>query len=249
MGVELPVSPRAPLSALDVRIRLICVILFSLVAATLQTPGALGAATVFSLALVAAARVPVKHLLQRLMVVNLFIAFLWLFLPWSMPGEELFRLGPVQVSGAGVGYALAITVRSNILVLAIIAFMSTASITSITRAMGLLRVPDKITYLFFFTYRYIGEISSERTRLVNAMRVRCFVPTTSLHTYRSYACLVGMLLVKSFDRARRVRMAMLLRGFDGRFPCLDAGRISKLDLISLGVLCLILLGVLYADRC
>ena len=71
----------------------------------------------------------------------------------------------------------------------------------------------------------------------------------SLHTYRSYACLVGMLLVKSFDRARRVRMAMLLRGFDGRFPCLDAGRISKLDLISLGVLCLILLGVLYADRC
>ncbi|HPL87488.1 MAG TPA: hypothetical protein PLC21_09625, partial [Deltaproteobacteria bacterium] len=94
MGVELPVSPRAPLSVLDVRIRLICVILFSLVAATLQTPGALGAATVFSLALVAAARVPVKHLLQRLMVVNLFIAFLWLFLPCSMPGEELFRLGP-----------------------------------------------------------------------------------------------------------------------------------------------------------
>jgi cobalt/nickel transport system permease protein len=248
MNIEQPVSSHTRLSTLDVRTRLIGIVLFSAVTASLQTRFALGAALVFSLALAAAARTPWKYLYQRLIIVNLFVAFLWLFLPWSIPGEEMFRLGRLQVSRQGVEYTLMLTVRSNALVLALIAFMSSASIASITRAMSLLHMPDKIAYLFFFTYRYIGEISNEHARLLNAMQVRCFLPRTSLHTYRSYACLVGMLLVKSYERAQRVRMAMLLRGFNGRFPCLDTGRISRIDVLSLSVLCLFLAGVLYADR-
>lgn len=49
------------------------------------------------------------------------------------------------------------------------------------------------------------------------MKIRGFSPKTNLHTYRTYAYVVGMLLVKSYERARRVEAAMLCRGFDGRF--------------------------------
>jgi cobalt/nickel transport system permease protein len=45
-----------------------------------------------------------------------------------------------------------------------------------------------------------------------------------LHTYRTYAFLVGMLLVKAVDRAERVRWAMLCRGFQRRFYSLQEFR-------------------------
>ena len=142
---------------------------------------------------------------------------------------------------------MALTLRSNAIMLALIAFMASTSITSMTHAMTALRVPDKITCLFFLTYRYLGDIHSEYTRLVNAMKMRCFSPTSNLHTYRSYAYLVGMLLVNSFERAQRVRSAMLCRGFNGRFPRIGEDRFSWVDIICLTVLCLILTGMIYAD--
>lgn len=235
------------MSALDPRVKLIGVIAFSVVTASLETLPALAAALVLSLGLVALARMRLRDFLMRLAVVNLFIVFLWLFLPWSMSGERLFSLGPLQISDQGVSYSLLLTVRSNALVIALMALMSSTSIVAITHAMSSLRVPDKLAALFFFTYRYIQEISGEYTRLSNAMKVRCFVPGTGLHTYRSYAWLVGMLLVNSYERACRVRTAMVLRGFNGRFACLEPGRITGLDMACLGLLLAILAGLLYAD--
>jgi cobalt/nickel transport system permease protein len=52
------------------------------------------------------------------------------------------------------------------------------------------------------------------------MKIRGFAPRTNLHTYRSYAYLVGMLFVRAAARAERVHQAMRCRGFDGRFHSL-----------------------------
>ena len=53
--------------------------------------------------------------------------------------------------------------------------------------------------------------------LNKSLKIRGFHPGNNLHTYRTYAYLVGMLLVKSYERSERVRTAMLRRGFQGRF--------------------------------
>jgi cobalt/nickel transport system permease protein len=52
------------------------------------------------------------------------------------------------------------------------------------------------------------------------MKIRGFRPRTRLHTYRSYAYLVGMLFVRAAARADRVHQAMRCRGFNGRFHSL-----------------------------
>ncbi|MFY9396848.1 MAG: CbiQ family ECF transporter T component, partial [Desulfomonilia bacterium] len=144
MDIELSASSRTPMSALDPRVKLIGVIAFSVVTASLETLPALAAALVLSLGLVALARMRLRDFLMRLAVVNLFIVFLWLFLPWSMSGERLFSLGPLQISDQGVSYSLLLTVRSNALVIALMALMSPTSIVAITHAMSSLRVPDKL---------------------------------------------------------------------------------------------------------
>jgi cobalt/nickel transport system permease protein len=57
-----------------------------------------------------------------------------------------------------------------------------------------------------------------------------------MHTYKTYAYLVGMLLVRSSDRAERVRNAMLCRGFSGRFYSLRRFSLKTVDVISLAVM-------------
>jgi cobalt/nickel transport system permease protein len=53
------------------------------------------------------------------------------------------------------------------------------------------------------------------------MRVRCFRPGVNRHSYRAFGYLVGMLLVRSFDRSERVLAAMKCRGFCGRYYMFD----------------------------
>ncbi len=247
MDIEQTYADRSPLHALDPRTRLLGVLAFSVVVALLENTNALLYALGLSLVFVIISRIPPRNLLRRMLLFNLFLVFLWLLVPWGIPGEKVLAIGPAIVTREGIAYMVTLTLRSNAIMLALIAFMASTSITAMTHAMTALKVPDEITYLFFLTYRYIGDISGEYTRLVNAMRVRCFRPASTLHTYRSYAYLVGMLLVNSFERAERVRSAMLCRGFNGRFPRIEKDRLSRLDILSLIVLCLVLTGIVYAD--
>ena len=99
------------------------------------------------------------------------------------------------------------------------------------RAMGSLRVPSKIVFLFIFTYRYIHAIHREYMRLKDAIDIRGFRPGTNLHTYRTYAYLIGMLLIKSHNRAERVQAAMLCRGFHGKFYDLSEFSLRPSDIL------------------
>ena len=77
-----------------------------------------------------------------------------------------------------------------------------------------------------------------------AMRARGFKPKTDKHTYRSYAWLIGMLLVKSWDRAERVYDAMRCRGFRNRFYSLTKFTTSTKDYAFMAGCLLIVAAIL-----
>ena len=79
------------------------------------------------------------------------------------------------------------------------------------------------------------------------MKIRSFKPGTNLHTYRSYAYLAAMLLVRSYDRADRVYQAMICRGFHGTFYSLRTFSWRRRDGIFLMVSLLALTLVLYLE--
>ncbi len=113
-----------------------------------------------------------------------------------------------------------------------------------------LGIPKKLVHLFFFTQRYIHVIYSEYVRLRDAMKIRGFTPGTNFHTYKSYAYMVGMLLVRSCDRAQRVHNAMLCRGFKGSLYSLSDFSIKSTDVFSFVIMLglIIVLGVLEWTR-
>lgn len=143
--------------------------------------------------------------------------------------------------------AALITLKSNAILCAFAGLVAGLPSASVGRGLRTLRVPASLCQLLLFALRYTHLIADEYGRLASAMRIRAFRPRCNLHTYRSYAYLVGMLLVRSWERAERVYNAMLCRGFDGRFHSLKDRPLGLRDLAA-GVGCLALAaGVLLYD--
>lgn len=221
----------SPIHRLDPRVKTVVAGVFSIVVAASDRFLALVPAIVLALVFVSLSKLPIKKVCLRLLIVNGLILLLWCFLPFTLEGEELLRLGPLVATREGVIYSTVITLKSNAIILALLALIATMSVFTVGRALRHLHVPAKMVHLFFFTYRYIHVIYMEYHRLMRAIRIRGFRAGTNMHTYRTYAYLVGMLLVKSHDRAERVRAAMLCRGFRGKFYDLSQFTLKTSDVV------------------
>lgn len=228
---------------MDPRIRLLCSCLLTIPTALLQSIDQATASLLVGLTLILLAKLPLGLVAKRILVVNAFILFLWLFLPFSLRGTPIFTLGPFAATTEGVKLATLITLKSNGIVLTLMALMGTIAVQDLGPAMQHLKVPDKLCHILLFTYRYIFVIHQEYVTMRRAMSARGFCPKTDTHTYRSYAWLVGMLLVRSWDRAERVHGAMRCRGFRGRFYSLTSFTTSAKDYAFLATCLATIIGI------
>ena len=92
----------SPIHNLDPRAKIVAALVFSLIVALNNSITVSAMAFCFPLTLLFVARISVKKLLMRLAAVNVFIGLLWLCLPFTVPGEILYSLGPVSISREGI---------------------------------------------------------------------------------------------------------------------------------------------------
>lgn len=232
---------------LDPRGKVVIASLFAILMAVSKSSAATLPGLGLALIWLGLARLPIKKVLVRLLVVNSFIFFLWVVLPWTYPGDAVLHFGPLAATRQGLIFTGLITLKSNAIIIALIALVATVPVVTLGQAMHGLRLPDKLCHLLLFTYRYLYVFEQEFRRLVQAMKIRGFQPRTNLHTYRSYAYLAAMLLVRSYDRADRVFQAMLCRGFHGVFYSLQTFSWQRRDGIFLAVSILALTALLYLE--
>jgi cobalt/nickel transport system permease protein len=248
LSIEEPFSEGAStMHRLDPRGKIVVAALLAVLVATTTTYATALAGLAVALVYLSLARLPFGKLVVRLLAVNSFIFFLWFILPLTYPGDPVWRFGPLTASRQGLVFTGLITLKSNAIIIALIALIATSPIVTLGQALHTLRLPDKLCHLLLFTYRYIYVFEQEYRRLVQAMKIRGFRPRTDLHTYRSYAYLAAMLLVRSFDRAECVFQAMLCRGFHGNFYSLRTFSWQRRDKIFLAASLLVLAGLCYLE--
>jgi len=218
---------------LDPRVKIITFSFFSVVVATSYKFPVIFISFLYPLSLILVSKVNLKEVLKGLLIVNGFILFLWIFLPFTGGSVPWFDLGPLTVFKDRIEYVALITLKSNIIILSMITLIATSSVFSIVHALHHLHIPDKLVHLTFFTFRYTHVLYKEYKKLTNAMKLRGFSPGTNIHTYRSYAYLIGNLILRSFDRAEMVWKAMVCRGFKGTFPLLYHFKMEGKDRVFL----------------
>lgn len=231
---------------LDPRSRILMATAYAFVVALSDRFDSLVLGLAVSLVLIGISRVPLHDLARRLFLVNGLVLFLWLAVPLTFPGTSIFHLGPLTATREGVIVSARITLKCNTILLVFIAMVATSPVGTLGAALGRMHIPEKLVYLLLMSYRYLFVMETEYHRLARSAAVRSFQPSTSLHTYKTFAYLIGMLFVRASLRAERVHMAMLCRGFSGRFHSLHEFAFSRRDgiwaawmtalLIGLGVL-------------
>jgi cobalt/nickel transport system permease protein len=217
----------------DPRVRLTSALAFAFVMASLNSIAASATGLLFAVMYTLASGNPLIPLFKRLILVNTFVMFMWLMLPfsYSTPGEVVGILGPLEVTREGLILAVLLTLKANAILLAVMSLIAMGPIHIMAEAARSLGLPDKLVNLFQLSIRYFHVAFDEYHRLRIAMKARGFKSSISRHTLRSIGNLLGILLVRSFDRADRIYKAMLLRGYDGSLHVKNEFRLKKLDLL------------------
>ena len=246
-GAGVDSSRRGWIAQLDPRLRIVAAVLFALVTVSLDELSTAAVALAIALALPLSCGLS-PRIFVRLLPLAFLMLVLLLTLPFSVPGETIWRLGDLAASAEGLQLALLVLLKANAVVLALLVLVGTLEPAVFGHALGRLRVPDKLVALLLLTLRQIQLITDEYRRLRQALRARAFVARSNRHTWNTVGWLMGMLLVRSLDRSRRLLDAMRLRGWQGRLPLLNQLYWRASDSLA-AVLVALLLGLLLAVDC
>jgi cobalt/nickel transport system permease protein len=202
-----------PLHRLDARLKLLFAAAF--VTAAVATPvgswrtlGALGILLSFLIGLSGTAP---RTLLARWAGFIILVGFL----------AAMIAPGLASRSGSGrIEAFLGILARNSLAFLMMLVLTSVTPWRDLLLAMNKLRVPRVLVATMLFMERYLHVLSDELSRMITARRARSFRRGGSL-AWSLMTGMLGMLLLRSIERAERVHSAMLARGWDGTIRRLE----------------------------
>lgn len=165
-----------------------------------------------------AARVPVGHVLRRMVIELPFVLFAFL-IPVIGMGERTTVLG-VSLSVQGLWAAWNILVKATLGVIASILLAATTEPRVILVGAQRLRLPSLLVQIAMFMLRYMDVIVEEMRRMRVARESRGF-EARNFRQIPVIARSAGALFIRSYERGERVHLAMLSRGYAGRMPIIQ----------------------------
>jgi len=181
----------------------------------------------FPVVVATAGDIPTGVLARKLLVVLPFAAVVGLFNPF-FDRQTLLTLGPLAVSGGWVSF-LSIVLRAMLTVGAALALVAVTGFAGVCMALERFGVPQAFVVQLLFLYRYLFVLGDEGVRMARARELRSFGGRGM--GIKAYGSLVGSLLLRTWDRAERIHMAMLSRGFRGEFHTRRESRFGRRELL------------------
>ena len=208
-------APYLPLATLPPTAKLAAGFSFAIAASMLSHHAIALIACLIPLLLALGGRLPLLTLGKKLIPINFFFIFLWVFLPLKL------SLTGLEYTRTGVELAALITLKGNAIAATLLILLGTSTVSQTCRGLLKLHLPEKLVTLLLLTYTNLAYMKEEYTKIANAAKLRGFTPARSWHSYKTTAYLIAMLLIRSWQKAQRIGKAMRLRGFSGKYPLLD----------------------------
>lgn len=223
----------SPVHRLEGRVKLLATLLFAAVVASFSPREVSGLVplTLFPVAMGALAGVPARLVLRKLLVALPFVALIGLFNP-LLDREVVGRIGPVAVTGGWLSLT-SILLKFLLTASAALVLVATTGVAGVASALSGLGAPRALVVPLFLVHRYLFVLLEDGLRMERAREVRTFGDRG--RGLGPTGALLGSLLLRTWERAERVHLAMRARGFDGRFATGRARRPGPWDLAFLAV--------------
>ena len=207
-----------PIHRLDPRVKLLTTMVF--IVAVVSFPkyavGSLMPFILYPVALIALGNLPVGFLGKKILIAAPFAFFIGIFNP-LLDRQVMAHLGPLAISGGWVSFA-SIMLRFVLTVSAALILVAVTGFHQVCAALERLGMPRAFALQLLFLYRYLFVLGGEAARMVRARALRTF--NGRGQGFGAYSSMLGHLLLRTLDRAQRLHLAMLSRGFDGEIRLL-----------------------------
>lgn len=168
---------------------------------------------IFPAALIAAGNLPFSYLLRKVLLLCPFIMVVGIFNP-LIDRAAVLQLGSIQISGGWLSFFSIIT-RGILTIGSAFILLALTGFPGVCRALEQLGMPRQFALQLLFLYRYIFVLAEDGGRAAQARQLRsCGRKGLGI---KSFGTLAGSLLLRTWQRAERVHIAMLSRGFNGSF--------------------------------
>ena len=180
------------------------------------------------------AGVPLTFGVKRSLIVLPFVLFagaLLVFMP-DKPHPDAYNLGfeRYAITHGGLYTLFNALIKSWLSVLTTILLYSTTPFPKFVKGLELIRVPQVLTMLFSFLYRFMWVLTSEVKTMMRARDARAFGGGRIWHL-KIIGQMVGSLFIRSYERAERVYAAMSARGYDGTIKTLEVPAFAARDVV------------------
>lgn len=227
--------PNSPVHLLDARVKLVCAL--ALLIAVLAVPVAQNPLLLVHagalLVVAGLSRLPAVWLLQRMAVLAPFLLLGTVavaFLPPAGPADAL-NLGPLILSEQAFSVWASVGGKCALALFIAIILAGTSTTAGLLRAARSLHVPRTLTALTGFAITYLAVLADEAGRMATAMRCRGRV-RGGMRRLRIGASMMVTLMARTVERADRIALAMVSRGYRGTMPALDQRPVPASHLVA-----------------
>lgn len=155
------------------------------------------------------AGIPLGYLIKRLLIFLPFVGSMAISLPLS------------QGLDRGWDLMLQIMFRGCLAFLVSLWLVNVMPFEQLLVTLRKLKVPAVVVAILAFMYRYIFVVWDELDKMRTARKSRSFPGGSLWFRWRTLSQMIGMLLIRSLNRAERIHGAMSSRGWDGEVRWLD----------------------------
>jgi cobalt/nickel transport system permease protein len=228
----------SPVHRLDPRVKVAATALFLITVISFgpQEVAPLFPFFLFPVVLSALGGIPPGFILRKILFVSPFALFVGIFNP-LLDTRTVAVVAGVPLSAGWLSFA-SILLKFLLTTGAALLLLATTSFPAICHALRRLGFPSLFVSQLLFLYRYLFVLAEEAMRISRARELRSFGRRGK--GVAVFVRLVGILFLRTVDRAGRVYDAMLSRGFAGDIPAFGRSRIAGTDLAFLAVTALLL---------
>ncbi|MBF0329876.1 MAG: cobalt ECF transporter T component CbiQ [Nitrospirae bacterium] len=171
--------------------------------------------------------IPVRFILKKILVVSPFAIFVGIFNP-LLDGQPVLDVLGFTVSLGWVSFA-SIMLKFSLTISAALLLIATTSFPGICFAMQKLRIPKAFVAQLLFLYRYLFVLMEEAMKIVRAREMRSFGKRGK--ELKNVVPIIGVLFMRTVDRAERVYNAMLARSFTGKLYSTKPYALTTTDIL------------------
>lgn len=208
---------------------------------------------IFLLLILYLSKVSIKDAFKRIVLLLPFGGAIIIFQPFIHPGNVLWTYSWIQITDAGLNWAILLFGRLITSLTAIVLLSSTSPMQEIVASFRKLKMPKELAMILSITVRFLFVFIYELTTIRNAQKSRNFNIHSKLVPYRWIVRQVGytiaMMFLKSYEQGERVHKSMISRGFSDTSQLFnEKTQLEKSDyiyLISIITLMIVIEVILY----